>query len=245
MTIYDKPIFLPAGDRAFTVELGCTISPVLNRRIHNLLRAVESSEPDGVVDLIPTYRSLLIEYDPLQASLHDLQRLIMELESDLDESTPSGSKIVYLPTIYGGEYGPDLEEVAKHTSLNVDEVVHIHSEIEYLVYMMGFTPGFPYLGGMAQSLALPRLNTPRSSIPAGSVGIAENQTGIYPTESPGGWRLIGRTPVPLFQPLHDPPCPLEPGDYVKFVPLTGNEEYSQIKKQVSSGEYVIKISYRE
>ena len=245
MTTYDKPMFLPAGDRAFAVELGDAIDPEVNRRVHSLLRAVEGSELSGVVDLVPTYRSLLVEYDPLQASVDDLQRRLLELERDLDASALPGSKVVHLPTLYGYEYGPDLEDVARHAGLTVDEVVRIHSGTDYLVYMMGFTPGFPYLGGMSESLATPRLDTPRPSIAAGSVGIAGSQTGVYPVESPGGWRLIGRTPVSLFDPQSQPPCPLGPGDYVRFVPLTGNEEYVQVTDQVSSGDYVVKVSDKE
>ena len=123
MTTYDKPMFLPAGDRAFAVELGDAIDPEVNRRVHSLSRAVENSDLSGVVDLVPTYRSLLVEYDPLQASVDDLQRRLLELERDLDASPLPGSKVVHLPTLYGYEYGPDLEHVATHAGLTLDEVV--------------------------------------------------------------------------------------------------------------------------
>ena len=138
--------------------------------------------------------------------------------------------------MYGGEYGPDLAHVAEHNGLTAGEVVQIHSSTDYLVYMMGFTPGFPYLGGMAESIATPRLQTPRPLIPAGSVGIAEQQTGVYPIESPGGWQLVGRTPVQLFDPQREPPAVVAAGDFIRFVPIT-ETTYDVIRMQVQAGSY--------
>ncbi|HHY76979.1 MAG TPA: 5-oxoprolinase subunit PxpB, partial [Clostridiales bacterium] len=151
------------------------------------------------------------------------------------------AKVVEIPTIYGGEYGPDIEFVAQHNNLTVDEVIEIHSSRNYLIYMLGFTPGFPYLGGMSEKIETPRLKTPRTKIPAGSVGIAGKQTGIYPIDSPGGWQLIGRTPVKLYDPLADPPVLLNAGDYVRFVPID-EKEYKSILKQVEENKYKVKIT---
>ena len=138
--------------------------------------------------------------------------------------------------MYGGEYGPDLGVVAEHNGLSEAEVVRIHSGSDYLVYMMGFTPGFAYLGGMSDKIATPRLQTPRPAIPAGSVAIAEQQTGVYPVESPGGWQLIGRTPTQLFAPGREPPVLVEPGDYLRFVPVN-EPEYANIQNEIRSGTY--------
>ena len=149
--------------------------------------------------------------------------------------------MVLLPTMYGGEYGPDLEFISEQASMNKEDVITIHSSIDYLVYMIGFTPGFPYLGGLDERLAAPRLKTPRITIPSGTVGIAENQTGVYPTESPGGWRLIGRTPLDLFNPHRDPPSLISAGDYIRFVPLTDEAQFSEILSLVKLGNYEVSI----
>ena len=235
--MYDEPRFLPAGDTALVVELGDAISPEINRRVHDLVRAIEGQKAPQIIDLVPTYRSLLVQYDPLRTSLDDLKAWLAEAVRTLDEREVPQARVVQVPTLYGGEYGPDLEYVAEHASLTTEEVVAAHSGSDYLVYMMGFTPGFPYLGGLSEELATPRLDTPRSEIPAGSVGIAERQTGVYPVVSPGGWRLIGRTPLKLFDAMRDPPSLLAAGDYVRFVSLSGEDEYRRIREAVESGKY--------
>lgn len=236
--MYQRPRYLPAGDRALAVEIGNAISPDINRRVRDLSLAIESQKIAGVYDLVPSYRSLLVYYDP---AVTDLSQLEKELES-LQESSFKGAvaepRVVHIPTCYGGEVGPDLDFVAQHNGLTADEVVRIHSGANYLVYMLGFSPGFPYLGGMSERIATPRLDTPRIAIPAGSVGIAENQTGIYPSETPGGWRLIGRTPLSFFDPTREPPAMVEPGDYIRFVPI-GEEEYKTIQRQVEQGTYQV------
>ena len=235
--MYDSPQYLPAGDRALVVELGDGISPDCNSRVHSLALAIESQDVLGVIDLVPTYRSLLVQYDPMRVSLPELQDQLSEIESNLEEGSQREARIVHIPTLYAGEYGPDLEFVAENTGLTTEEVVGVHSETDYLVYMMGFTPGFPYLGGLDDRLATPRLETPRSEIPAGSVGIAESQTGVYPVASPGGWRLIGRTPLVLFDPQRDPPSLLAAGDYIRFIRLSGEDEYLHIHGLVEQGHY--------
>ena len=236
--MYQQARFLPAGDKALTVELGDSISPVTNRRVRDLQVAIESQEIPGVVDLVPSYRSLLVYYDPGRVSLTQLTERLSALEQDLDQAAVQAPKVVEIPTLYGGEYGPDLAHVAEHNELTPEEVVQIHCRAEYLVYMMGFTPGFPYLGGMSDRIATPRLQTPRTAIPAGSVGIAEQQTGVYPIESPGGWQLIGRTPVQLFDPQRDPPVVVEAGDFIWFAPIT-ETTYFVIQQQVQLGSYQI------
>ena len=227
--------FLPAGDQALVVELGDTIDPQTNRRIHGLMDAIEGAEVPGVFELVPTYRSILVYYDPMRTSLSALRTRISELYLDLEGQAVGEARTVEIPTLYGGEDGPDLEFVAEHAGLTPQEVIDIHSGTDYLVYMMGFSPGFPYLGGLSERLATPRLETPRLEIPAGSVGIAEGQTGVYPVASPGGWRLIGRSPVRMFDAEAEPPSRLAAGDYVRFVPIASETEYLKLQESARKG----------
>ncbi len=234
--MYQHPRFLPAGDKALSVELGNSISYEINRKVRDLFLATENQGIQGIVDLVPTYRSLLVYYDPLRLPLPELEERLAALEQNLDRAAVKPPKVVEIPTLYGGEHGPDLAQVAKHNGLSTEEVIQVHSGTDYLVYAMGFTAGFPYLGGMSERIATPRLQTPRTVIPGGSVGIAERQTGIYPVESPGGWQLIGRTPIQLFDPGRDPPVLMEAGDYVRFVPIT-EDVYDTIRREVQTGSY--------
>ena len=229
--------FLPAGDRALVVELGDSVRPEINRQVHDLLRAVEERALAGVVDLVPTYRSLLVEFDPTTSSVDQLKDGLAEAYAAMDQLGSGEVRVVHIPTLYGGELGPDLPFVAEHAGLTAERVVDIHAGTDYLVYMIGFTPGFPYLGGMSDEVATPRLDTPRAQIPGGSVGIADNQTGVYPVASPGGWRLIGRTPLELFRADREPPALVTAGDHVRFVPLADEAEYAGVLEQVESGEY--------
>ena len=223
--MYDEPVFRPAGDQAVLVELGDEISPDTNARVHGLARTIEEAGVAGVIDLIPAYDSLLVQYDARAVSMEELRARIVDLDSERVESS-GGGRVVELPVLYGGEHGPDIERVAEHAGMPVGDVIGLHSGTDYLVYMLGFTPGFPYLGGLDDRLATPRVATPRLEIPGGSVGIAESQTGVYPLTSPGGWNIIGRTPLSLFDPTREPPSLLAPGDLVRFVPLDGPEEYA-------------------
>jgi len=230
------PRFLPLGDRALCVELGDSISEATNRRVHSLSREIARLGARGVLEVVPTYRSLVVYYDPLSISHADLVSRIGELDGTLEEGEAVAPRLVEIPTLYGGEYGPDIGDVAGHNGISEAEVIEIHSGTDYPVYMMGFLPGFPYLGGMSEKIATPRLKTPRSTIPAGSVAIADRQTGIYPVESPGGWRLIGRTPISLFDPTREPPVAIEPGDYLRFVQVD-ESQYADIQSSVRSGTY--------
>jgi KipI family sensor histidine kinase inhibitor len=227
---------VPAGDAALVVELGDLIDPVINRRVHQLTAVLRRAAVPGVLEVVPSYRSLLVYYDPLRLRLETLRARINEIHDTLGQAPATRARVVEIPTRYGGEYGPDLRDVAAHNGLSPDEVVAIHAGADYLVYMMGFSPGFTYLGGMSARIATPRLGTPRTLIPAGSVGIAQQQTGIYPTASPGGWRLIGRTPIALFDARRDPPTVLEPGDYLRFIPVD-EARYRAVATQVAAGTF--------
>ena len=235
-TVMPQTRFLLAGDAALVVEFGETIEPAINRRVRELLLAIERERFDGVRDLVPTYRSLLVSYDPLRVAHAALQAQVAYLVDHLGTTSVPAPRVVEIPTSYGGAFGPDLGFVASHNHITEDEVVAIHAGTEYLVYMMGFSPGFTYLGGMSERIATPRLKTPRTAIPAGSVGIAQRQTGIYPVESPGGWQLIGRTPVSLFDPMRHPPVLVEAGDYLRFVPVSLND-YAAIEEEMREGAW--------
>ena len=236
--MYEQARFLPAGDKALCVELGDAISPEINHRVRALSLALGRELVPGITDLVPTYRSILVYYDPIRIGHSGLEARIRALELHLAGEVAEVPRVVEIPTVYGGGYGPDLEHVASHCGLSTDDVIKLHSGTDYLIYMMGFTPGFTYLGGMSEKIATPRLQTPRGVVPAGSVGIADGQTGVYPTESPGGWQLIGRTPLELFDPGRDPPVAVDVGDYVRFVPVT-ESEYLDIQGRVQSGRYTI------
>ena len=237
--MYDKPRYLPAGDRAMVVEFGDTIDPETNRSVRDMFVAIDKAEIPGVVEMVPTYRSILISYDPLKISDSGLREKVESVQGGLDESPVENPRVVLIPTLYGGEYGPDLSFVAEHAGINEEQVVSVHSGVQYLVYMIGFSPGFPYLGGLPESLHTPRLETPRTSIPAGSVGIADSQTGVYPLSSPGGWQLIGRTPLKLFDPIREPPGLLSAGYFVRFQPIASEKDYQNIQRRVESGEYEV------
>ena len=238
-SMYDNPLFLPAGDQALVVELGDSVSPEINRRIRGLMLEIENTMVPGVIDLVPSYRSLLVYYDPKVIPVKELKARLEGIEESLDEGALGDSHIIHIPTLYGGQYGPDLEFVAEHAGLSTAEVVRIHSGTDYLVYTVGFSPGFPYLGGLSDRLCTPRLDTPRTEIPGGSVGIGDSQTGVYPVASPGGWRLIGRTPLSVFDPNGEPPSLFCAGDYARFVPIGSEEEYLEIEQRVRRGEYPV------
>ncbi len=226
MTFYGEPRLLLAGDSALVVEFGDEISLEVNRKVHALADALGKASLPGLGEAVPTYRSLLIHYDPLRLSCDEVKAFVSEVLQTCEEKLPLKPRVVEIPVVYGGESGPDIEFVAEHSGLfSVEEVIRLHSGAAYTVYMLGFAPGFAYLGGMPEAIATPRLETPRTLVPAGSVGIAGEQTGIYPIATPGGWRLIGRTPLKLFDPEHDPPTLLKAGDTVRFVPISEGGEW--------------------
>jgi inhibitor of KinA len=220
---------LAAGDRALVIELGDEISPEINHRVRATVAALKKRPVVGMEELVPSYRSILLYYNPLVSDFRRLEREIWDVLGNLVVGRSIEEKTIVIPVCYGGEYGPDLDEVARLVGLSRAEVIKIHSSSSYYVYMLGFTPGFPYLGGLNPRLFVSRLESPRGKIPAGSVGLAGKQTGVYPIESPGGWRLIGRTPLRLFDPLREPPVLINAGNYVRFQPISaaGYEELLQ------------------
>ena len=217
---------LPLGDAAITVKFGDTIDRDLHRKVQALENYFADHSLQGMIEQVPAYATLTIYYDPLQRSFRELAEELRGIIAELADAPETHPRIVEIPVCYGGDFGPDLEFVAQHNSLKTDEVVQIHSDCEYLVYMIGFAPGFPYLGGMSPRIAAPRRDSPRLQIPVGSVGIAGTQTGVYPIETPGGWQLIGRTPIELFRPQENPPTLLRAGDIVRFRPITTEEYFS-------------------
>lgn len=229
---------VPLGDSAAVVILGDSISPQIHRRVRALCSHLERHPFAGLTELVPSFTSVAVYYDGLAVlkAYPDVirpggehypfplvaERLAEMLRLVKDKAAPP-PRTVRIPVYYGGEAGPDLEFVAGHNHLTPQEVIRLHSSVDYLVYMLGFAPGFPYLGGLPAAISTPRRESPRLAIPAGSVGIAGDQTGVYPLETPGGWQLIGRTPLALFKPEGVPPTLLQAGDTVRFYPISRRE----------------------
>lgn len=229
---------LTAGEQGIVVEFGSAIDPDINRRVHQLSRELTGKKSLGIIEAVPTYRSLLVYFDPMRISRETLTQEVHKLIQSQDsyQTQAAEARVISIPVCYGGEFGEDLPFVAKHNNLSEQEVIDIHTSVPYLVYMLGFTPGFPYLGGMSEKIATPRLEKPRTKIPAGSVGIAGSQTGFYPIESPGGWQLIGRTPVKAFDPGAANPFLFAAGDFLKFEPISV-AEYAAITEAVAADSY--------
>jgi KipI family sensor histidine kinase inhibitor len=233
MGLFVEPRYRLVGDTGLLVEYGDTIAEEINLKVWAMAMAMTRHLPEGVVEVIPTYRSILLPYDSAVTGPEKLRSALEKLENQIEEIELPPPETVRIPVCYGGELGPDIDFVAKHNNLTIDEVIDIHSRPEYRIYMIGFTPGFPYLGGLDDRLVTPRLETPRTKVPAGSVGIANNQTGMYSVESPGGWRLIGRTPLALFAPARENPFLYRAGDRIKFVPVS-HDEFDRLRsKEVS------------
>lgn len=234
--MYSEPRFLPAGDQALVMELGDTFEEACSMAIRSLVASIRAEQVPGVTETIPSYRSILVLYDPMVSGFDVLVQALSSLFSRLDVHAAPKGDVLVVPVLYGGEVGPDLPFVAEHAGMSEEQVVAVHASRDYLIYMLGFTPGFTYLGGMDERIATPRLERPRERIPAGSVGIAGKQTGIYPIDSPGGWRLIGLTPMRLYDPHRDPPILPSVGGYIRFRRIDGNE-FGAIAAQVERGEY--------
>ncbi|MDA3790011.1 MAG: 5-oxoprolinase subunit PxpB [Desulfobacula sp.] len=258
--LFPKPIYRLAGDKGLIVEFGNEIDPKINARVRAMSHALEKSHPPGVNEIIPTYRSILLIYDPEITNPDKLSSLIDQIslidqvgqidqadhidhidhidkvdkagqaENTLETMEADSFRIVEIPVCYGGEFGPDMKNVQKAHKLSSQKVIHLHSSPEYLIYMVGFTPGFAFLGGLDEKLYTPRLETPRMLVPEGSVGIANNQTGMYPVASPGGWQIIGRTPLKLFAPDRSSPFLYKAGDKIKFTPIS-EQKYAELKEK--------------
>ena len=217
--LYEKARFRLSGDRSLLVEYGDGIDPAINEKVRAMTALLKNNLPDGVEAVVPAYRSLSLLYDPLATAPATLAGILHALEADPHAAEIAEAKVVSIPVCYGGEFGPDIGVVAEHTSLREDQIVAIHASADYRIYMIGFTPGFCYLGGLDHRLHTPRRKTPRTYLPAGSVGVAESQTGMYPVDSPGGWQIIGRTPLRLFAPARETPFLYEAGDRIRFAPI--------------------------
>ncbi|MFJ8263863.1 5-oxoprolinase subunit PxpB [Rummeliibacillus sp. NPDC094406] len=221
----------PLGDSALVIQVGEGINETIQKKVQNILNLLESHPFQGFIEAVPAYNSVTVYYNPIDVYFSNLEKgvkipyenvktKILSLMNQSHIIEMSKERVVKIPVVYGGEMGPDLEFVASYNGLTPSEVIKIHSSAEYLVYMIGFAPGFPFMGGMNKQIATPRKETPRLAIAPGSVGIAGNQTGIYPLETPGGWQIIGRTPFHLFLPEQSPPTLLQPGDRIQFVPIS-------------------------
>jgi inhibitor of KinA len=223
MGLYPKTLFFLMGDRGLLLEFGDEISSEVNEKVRRMALAIQPEAIEGIVETIPTYRSLLIIYNPLILPIDDLKKRLYLIERGLQQTPFPEPKLTRIPVVYGGSYGPDLEEVAKYHRTSTEEVIRLHCSRPYFIYMIGFMPGFPYMGELPEELITPRLKTPRLLVPAGSVAIAQKQTGIYSMDSPGGWQILGRTPVKLFGPDREPPALLQMGDLVQFYPISEKE----------------------
>ncbi|NLY53899.1 MAG: 5-oxoprolinase subunit PxpB [Firmicutes bacterium] len=231
-----SPRIVPVGDAAILVEFGQDIDPAIQAQVAALAQILEEARHPVIREWVPTYRSIMIHYYPSLAPYEGLAAWLHDRIQMARGQQAVSRRRVTIPVLYGGEMGPDLDAVAAHTKLSPDEIIALHQEPDYLVYMLGFLPGFPYLGGLDPRLVTPRLATPRTQVPAGSVGIADAQTGIYPLTSPGGWQLIGRTPVKLFDPEREEPFLLAAGDILRFRAIDQNE-YDSIAAAVAAGTY--------
>lgn len=225
----DEARFERASDQSLLIYFGQHITRKANEQVRRLLRLLELEPVAGVRNLHPAYCSVLVKFDALRWRHEELAKQLRKYLVRLDQLKLPEPRHVEIPVCYGGEYGPDLEEVATLHKITPEQVIQLHASTEYLVYFLGFTPGFAYLGELPQELVTPRLAAPRKKVPAGSVGIAGNQTGVYPFETPGGWRLLGRTPVAMFRTDRDGLSLLSIGDRVRFVPVS-RERFAELQR---------------
>lgn len=228
--------YLIFGDRAIIIQLGNEISPQINKKVRSLYMAITQANIAGVVSVNPTYTSITVEYKPNVIRYKEICEEFDKLSENLDNMWLPAPSIITVPVLYGGEKGPDIETVMSMNNLTEDQVISVHTSVDYLVYMLGFTPGFAFLGGLDKRLHTPRLQTPRVHIKGGSVGIANSQTGIYSVDSPGGWQLIGHTPVKMYDPNRSTPIIHKSGDYIRFKSIE-KTEYDDIKEKVDSGVF--------
>lgn len=232
--------FQPLGDGGIRIGFPQQIIPEVNQEIRTFAFLLEQEELEGVVEWVPTYTAISIYYDPKVFRYNEMVEQLQKIHQRLGEINLPPSRLVEIPVLYGGDGGPDLAYVAEYHNISTDEVISLHTSRSYLVYMLGFTPGFPYLGGMSEELATPRLTNPRSKIPGGSVGIGGSQTGIYSIDAPGGWQIIGHTPVPLYDITKEEPVFLRAGDYLQFI-VINEDEYQRIKEEVAMDVYQPRI----
>lgn len=216
------------------------IDPDTFKEVQQVEQYIKDRNHKAILEIIPSYRAIMLTIDIKRS---DATKVINSLDLDnieVDATTTlnTQSKMIHIPVYYGDKHGPDLKEVAKHNQLTTDKVIELHTDNTYLIYMLGFMPGFPFLGGLNKQLHTPRREEPRTSIPAGSVGIANNQTGLYPKSSPGGWQIIGQTPIQVFDMNRNPMCLYQSGDYIKFYAI--NEQvFKQIEEEQKSEQFDI------
>ena len=229
--------FLPSGDTAITVEFGDRIERGLSEAVLRLNERVRASGLPGVVETVPTFRSLTIHFDPLVTDGSTLVPAVRRL-IDGARVEAAASTLWRIPACYEAPHAPDLADVARSTGMGCDDVIRLHSGTRFHVYMLGFAPGYPYMGDLPEAITLPRRTDPRTRVPAGSIAIAAGMSAIYPVESPGGWHLIGATPIRLFDARRPRPALLRPGDAVSFLPV-GVPEFDAIRAAVEAGTYQV------
>lgn len=220
--------FQPASDQSLLVYFGQKITLEAHQHVMRLLRLLESEPVEGILNLHPAYCSLQIKFDALRLGHDDLETILRPYLDRLKDVHLSEPRLVEIPVCYGGDFGPDLNEVAALRGIIPEQVIELHTSATYEVYFLGFAPGFAYLGELPAALVTPRLATPRRRVPVGSVGIAGSQTGVYPFATPGGWRLLGRTPLKMFRPDRGAMSLLSIGDHVRFSPITP-EQYATLE----------------
>lgn len=226
----------PAGDCALVVEFGNRIEEEINDKVHALSAYLKKREVKGIRETLPAFRSLMVFYDPSETDFFKLSKIIRHYKPSDERHCKKIKRKLIVPCCYGGEYGPDLNNMSALTGVGQKEIIRIHGETDYKIYMLGFLPGFVYLGGLNEKIAVPRLDTPRIKIPARSVGIGGNQTGVYPISSPGGWQLIGRTPLDFYDPDSASPILCKAGEYIRFVSIN-ETEYHAIRKDIKAGSF--------
>jgi len=233
-----KPLITNAGDQAITLTFGKTIDPQISSFVFEVSESLRSFKLEGILDIIPSYCSVMIQYDPIVITSSYIYTICKELCSVISlNSSSKKSRIISVPVLYEKEYAPDIEFVSTHTGLSINEIIKIHTTHIYTIFMIGFTPGFPYMGISPKKLTVPRKTTPRQKVLSGSIALAENQTGIYPIESAGGWQIIGNTPINFFDISLPNPSLFNIGDQIKFEALKDKEEYDSIKALVKKNKY--------
>ncbi len=234
----------PVGDRALSVEFENIVSREVNGRVNALAGRLEALDLPGMGELVPTYRALLIHFDPLRLDPEALVRAVSAAAEDAGRAPAPGGTVVELPVLYEGEYAPDLEEVARAENKTPEEIARIHSGSEYYVYMLGFAPGHPYAARFENPFSVRRRSTPRTRVPAGSIGVQRDMSDVIPFEMPTGWNVIGATPVPVCDYRRSDPFLLKAGDWIRHVPVD-RSRFREIRRQAELGEYVCRRYEKE
>ncbi|MCP8617837.1 5-oxoprolinase subunit PxpB [Salirhabdus salicampi] len=233
----------PIGDVAIRIQFSSDIREEVNHQLQAFIQKIEGENVPGIIECIPTYNTVAIYYNPNLIEYRNLVQLVETMYEKPSLVQSVRPTVFEIPVLYGNDYGPDLQFVADYHNITIDEVIDEHANKEYLIFMMGFVPGFPYLGGLSENVSVPRLENPRPKVASGSVGIGGKQTGIYPVSVPSGWRIIGRTPLQLINMNKMPPTFLKSGNYIKFLPVS-EKEYIEIENLVYRNQYEVKTYYK-